>query len=125
MRPLVLLAALGLATPATAFVPQLQMRVDPGSDSDFTVRYAAPARLTDYWCAAGTYVTRTLRLPDNTRVYRLSPPPRGAGQGIAFTLDASRSAGETGLSTFGGKQDGGMSAGVAVAQFCRIFDDPF
>lgn len=122
----VLITALALAaTPVSALVPEIQLRVETRSDGDFTVRYASQARLTDYWCAAGSFVTRTLRLPDDTRVYRLSPAPRGAGKGIDFTLDAAKSAGETGLSTFGGRQDGSMSAGVAVAQFCHVFEPDF
>lgn len=124
MRALAIALAL-VATPAAALFPGQQLRVTPGPEGDFTVRYAAQARLTDYWCAAGLHVTQTLRLADSTRVYRLSPPPRKAGQGIAFTLEAARSAGETGLSSFGGPQDGSMAAGVAVAQFCHVFEPDF
>jgi hypothetical protein len=124
MRALAFVLALA-ATPAVALFSGLQLRVSPGPDGDFTVHYASQARLTDYWCAAGLHVTQRLDLADSTRVYRLSPPPRKAGQGIAFTLDASRSAGETGLSTFGGPQDGSMAAGVAVAQFCHVYEPDF
>ncbi len=125
MRILTLLTALALASPAAALGPESRLRVTQTSNADFTVGYRSTAKLTDYWCAAGNFVTNTLGLPDSTRVYRLSPPPRKAGQGISFTLDASRSAGETGLSTFGGPQDGSMSAGGAYAQFCFVFDPDF
>jgi len=122
MRILSLLAVLALASPAMAFGTEPRLRIVRASNGDFAVGYQAQARLTDYWCAAGNFVTNTLGLPDRTRVYRLSPPPRKAGQGITFTLDASRSSGETGISTFGGPQDGSMSAGGAVAQFCYSFE---
>lgn len=125
MRVLGLVLTLALAAPAQAFVSDQRLRVTRESETDFTVQYKSTARLTDYWCSAGRYVTRELGLSDRTRVYRLSPPPRKIGQGISFTLDAERSAGTTGLTTFGGPQDGSMSAGSAVAQFCYTFDDDF
>lgn len=122
MRTLTLLAALAVATPALAFGIEPRLRITQHGGSDFTVGYDSQARLTDYWCAAGNFVTNTLGMPDRTRVYRLSPLPRKAGQGISFTLDASRSVGDTGITTFGGPQDGSMSAGGAVAQFCYTFE---
>lgn len=124
MRTLYILLALAIANPAHAFLSD-RLRVTQQSAEDFTVEYASTARLTDYWCGAGRFVTQTLGLSDRTRVYRLSPPPRKMGQGISFTLDAGRSAGVTGLTTFGGRQDGSMAAGTAVAQYCYSFDDFF
>jgi len=117
-----LVAALGLAAPVQAGFTLNPLRITQDSNTEFTVGYNSDARLTDYWCAAGRFVTLQLGLSDRTRVYRLSPPPRKQGQGISFTLDASRSAGTTGLSTLGGPQDGSMSAGGAVASFCFNFD---
>jgi hypothetical protein len=122
MRILILLAALAAAGPALAFGYDLRFRVTQNSKTDFTVEYKLNAATTDYWCGAGRFVTGTLHLPDRTRIYRLSPPPRKSGQGISFTLDATRSAGTTGLTTFGGPQDGSMSAGGAVAGFCYVYD---
>ena len=117
--------AAALALPAGAFITDVRLDISPGPGSDFTVEFDVRAKLTDYWCAAGNYVTNTMGLPDKTRVYRLSPPPRKQGQGIVFTLDPARSSGETGITTFGGPQDGSMSAGGAVAQFCYVFDEEF
>lgn len=125
MRILTFLAVLAIASPAAAYQGDIRLRVTQEAGSNFTVEYKSRARLTDYWCAAGKYVTIQMGLPDRTRVYRLSPPPRKSGEGITFTLDANLSAGETGLSTFGGAQDGSMSAGGAFAQFCFIFDEDF
>ncbi len=122
MRIVSLLVALAIATPASAYAIGTRLQVSQNSNTDFTVEYKSVAKLTDYWCAAGLHVTRTLGMSDRTRVYRLSPPPRRAGQGISFTLDADRSAGDTGITTFGGPQDGSISAGVAVARYCYTFD---
>ena len=122
MRVLTMILFFALAAPAQAFGPEPRLTVTPEPNGDFTVEYLSVARLTDYWCAAGNFVTNTMGLPDRTRVFRESPPPRKSGQGIRFTLDPSRSAGDTGISTFGGPQDGSMSAGGAVAQFCYTFE---
>lgn len=119
---LIAAAALALAQPAYAFEARNSLRVAQTSATDFTVGYKNTAKLTDYWCAAGDFAARGLGVAGPTRVYRLSPPPRGAGQGISFTLDPARAAGETGLTTFGGKQDGAFSAQGAVSSFCYDYD---
>lgn len=122
MRLLTLLVALAIASPADASRVGQRLRVTPDAASgDFTVKYDSQAGEVDYWCAAGRYATRTLRLPESTRVFRASPPPRKRGKGITFTLDAARSSGQSGVSTFGGPQDGSLSAGHA-ADFCFGFD---
>ena len=116
MRALILAALLATATPALASYDRLP--ITESGESDFTVGHRSGAGLNNMWCAAARHVTNTLGLPDRTRVYRLSLPPRRAGQGITFTLDAMRSSGDTGISTYGGAQDGSYSAGVAKDQFC-------
>lgn len=125
MRIVTFLITLAIASPAFAFVNDPRLRVSQINSSDFIVEYKWNADLTDYWCAAGNFVMNTLGLPDRTRVYRLSPLPRRAGQGISFTLDADRSVGETGITSFGGPQDGSKSAVAAVAQYCYSFDKDF
>lgn len=117
MRTLTLLALVLTASPSWASYDRLP--ITQNGPVDFTVGYFAGASLSNYWCAAAKHVTNTMGLPGKTRVYRLSPPPPRAGQGISFTLDASRSAGDTGISTFGGAQDGGFSAGSARSEFCN------
>lgn len=126
MRLTPLLVALAIAFPAASPVEAskvgLRLRVaQDAATGDFTVKYDSQAAQTDYWCAAGRYVTRNLGLPDNTRIYRVSPPPRKAGKGITFSLDPARSSGQTGVTTFGGPQDGSMSAAFAF-DFCFGFD---
>lgn len=122
MRRLVLLlAALAVATPALAFTAQNRFRVVPGPGTDFTVAFRSIAREGDYWCAAGDYVIRGLRLHERTQVYRASPQPRPRGQGVSFTLDAKRAVGTSGL-VRNGERQAGMSANAAVQLNCFDFD---
>jgi len=121
MRLPTLLLVLAVASPADAVTIGVRQRVSQDPSGDFTVQYDSQAKLTDYWCAAGRFVSQTLGLPDRTRVYRQSPEPRKIGKGITFTLDATRSSGKTGITTFGGPQDGSMSAGGAET-LCFGFD---
>jgi hypothetical protein len=120
LAPLVTLMA--FATPAAAFRATNGFTVDSTGAQDFVVNYRVTRNETAYWCAAGQFVTRELGLPAKTRIYRASPPPRGAGQGIAFTLDPAAAASESGLSTFGRGSDGSVSAGHARGSYCSIYD---
>ena len=118
---LIMTLAIALAAPAEAFILGNRMQVTALGGADFAVAFTPRAEETDYWCAAGSYVTRRLGLDSRTRVFRLSPEPRKRGQGISFTLDKARGTGSTGITTFGGLQDGGMSAGSAY-QYCHDFE---
>jgi hypothetical protein len=119
-RPL-MLAALVFALPAEAFTAQNGMYVRPLDAQTFIVEFPSPEAETQYLCAAGDYVIRALGLTARTRIYRASPPPRKRGQGITFTLDASRKT-QMGLFTRFGtdKDDEGISAGEARATYCTI-----
>jgi hypothetical protein len=117
----ILTLALALATPVQAFDLPYRMRVTALGGADFRVEFTSRAELTDYWCAAGDYVKQRLGMPSKTRIFRLTPEPRKRNQGIGFTLDKARSTGSTGITTFGGLQDGGMSAGSAY-QYCFDFE---
>ena len=122
MRNIVtLILALALAAPAQAYNLSNQLRVTPLGGADFAVAFAPRAEETDYWCAAGAYVKQRLGMDSRTRVFRLSPEPRKRNQGISFTHDKARSTGSTGITIFGGLQDGGMSAGSAF-QYCHDFE---
>lgn len=115
-----------LASPAQAFTAQNGMHVTPVDAQSFVVAFPSPDAETQYLCAAGDYVIRGLGLPDKTRIYRESPPPRRQGQGITFTLDAAKKTRMALFTSFGGDGDGGISAGVARASYCtivRIFPD--
>ncbi len=107
--------ALGVAAPpAAAFLAQNGFRVEERGATSFEVPWSGRAGAPFFWCAAGDYVVRDLRLPPSTPIYRYSAPPRGRGQGILFGLDP-RYAQRTGLvRIFGGR---GVVAAHARA-FC-------
>jgi hypothetical protein len=112
---------LTLPVPASAFTARNGMQAHKTGTSDITVEHETGSLATDYWCAAGDLAQRELNLPVGTRIWRASPKPRGAGQGIAFTLDQAEMAKGAGLSQFGaGPKDEGMSIGQAVAAHCRM-----
>lgn len=122
MRAVVtLIVTLGLAVPALAFDFPHRLRVTVLGGTDFRVEFTSGAELTEYWCAAGNHVKQRLGLSNKTRIYRLTGEPRKRGKGIDFTLDKARSVGSTGITTFGGEQDGGMSAGSAF-QYCFDYE---
>lgn len=115
--PLLLL----LPMPAAAFTAQNGMTARQVGPTEIAVDHHARRDDTDYWCAAGDFARRALGQPGETRLWRATPKPRGAGQGIVFTLDPARKAEGAGLSHFGaGPRDGSLSVGMAVANFCRV-----
>lgn len=88
---------------------------------EFLVRYEARLNETDFWCAAGDYARRVLGASGKTRLYRVTPPPRKAGQGIIFTLDAAKSGGDTGISSYGkDAAKDSLSVGHVTGNFCRL-----
>lgn len=109
------------ATPAAAFQAVNGFTVTQTGPQEFTVDYDVVQNETAYWCAAGDYAVRALNLPRKTRLYRASPPPRRAGQGITFTLDPAAAASESGLSILSRDGDGSVSIGHARGSFCSIF----
>jgi hypothetical protein len=121
LASLTILAA--LATPAAAFRATNGFTVDSIGPQEFVVNFRTTRNETAYWCAAGDFVIRELGLSSKTRIYRASPKPRGAGQGITFTLNAAAAAPESGISTFSrGGSDGSVSAGHARGSYCSIYD---
>ena len=77
------------ALPAQAFMATNDLIVEPASDGSFHVPYRGLNGASDFWCAAGDYVIRSLHMSPDTRIFRLSSPPRRAGQGITFSLSSS------------------------------------
>ncbi|MCV2869248.1 hypothetical protein OEW28_11475 [Defluviimonas sp. WL0002] len=111
MRPLAFLLALTLAAPVHAFTAQNGLVVEPDGDG-FVVSWRGLAGPDSFWCAAGDYAIRALRLNPTQIVYRASPPKRKAGEPVRFTLDPSQSAAKTGLFVLGAR-GGGITAGHA------------
>lgn len=119
MRLLIL--ALLLPAPAAAFTAQNGMTALETAPAEITVLHDVRRADTDYWCAAGDFAQRALGLPGKTRIWRASPKPRRAGEGIVFTLDPQKAAKGAGLSQFGGgPRDGSIPVGMAVGSFCRV-----
>lgn len=113
-------AAAGTATVGTAprtFVASNQMQVTPTGPESFHVAPWPKLGAADFWCAAGEYVQQGLRRDSGTMIYRASKPPRHAGQGIDFTLDASK-AQPSGIATIGASSPG-FSVSAARA-FCAM-----
>jgi hypothetical protein len=73
----------------------------------------------DFWCAAGAYANSRLNAASTARIYRISPPPRRAGQGVTFSMNPAGAANSTGLATIGGSSDGSMSVASARQQ-CQV-----
>lgn len=121
MRLTMLALLLLLPLPAAAWTAQNGMTAVQTGPSEITVIHEVRRGDTDYWCAAGDFAQRVLDLPGGTRLWRASPKPRGAGDGIVFTLDPAQAAEGAGLSQFGsGPRDGSIPLSMAVGSFCRV-----
>lgn len=108
----VLAAALAPAAPASAFTAQNGLIVHPEGAEDFTVPWRGKSGPADFWCAAGDYAIRKLRLPPTATIWRASEPPRRSGEAVRFTLRPERAASSTGLAVLGAR-GAGLSAGGA------------
>lgn len=113
MRMLVFAALAAAFTPlsASAELTRGGIVVNPLGPGAFEVPWRGRSGPRDFWCAAGTYARYELRLPGNTRLYRKSPIPRGAGEAVRFSLSPD-GAQPTGLALVGG----GRSISVAHAR---------
>ena len=119
MRAICLLPLL-LPMPAAAFTAQNGMTAARAGPAEIAVFHEVRRDDTDYWCAAGDFAQRVLGLPGRTPLWRASPKPRGAGQGILFTLDPAQASPGAGPSQFGtGPRDGSISIAMATGSFCR------
>ena len=112
-----LLAAVLLASPASAFTAQNGLIVRPAGQADFTVGWRGMSDVSQFWCAAGDYGIRVLKLSPAVKIYRASEPPRRAGEGIRFTLDPAQAASSTGIAFFWPK-GAAVTAGFAQS-FCE------
>lgn len=115
LRSLSIALCLGLATPAGAFVAQNGLTVSAVGAQAFHVPWRGQSGTPAFWCAAGDYALRELRLPPTADIYRYDAPRRGSGEGITFGLDPAR-AQQTGLlRLFGGR-------GVSIASARTLCD---
>jgi hypothetical protein len=111
------IAGLILAAPVPADAAD-RLPVQPVDATTFDVLPRGDVFEQDFWCAAGHYAARKLGAKSTTRIYRLSEPPRRAGQAVRFSVDPAGHASATGLNTIGGG-DGSLSAASARNQ-CEV-----
>ncbi|MFZ1725836.1 MAG: hypothetical protein WBO29_05860 [Albidovulum sp.] len=118
MKSTTLLIAALLASPAAAFTAQNGLVVAPDRTGGFAVAYRGPSGASDFWCAAGDYAIRDLRLPPTRIIYRTTDAPRRSGAPMRFSLDATKAAEKTGIAQLG-FDDAGFSAATAQS-FCEF-----
>jgi len=106
-----------LASPAMAF--QARNGVSVIGNADQIMVQASPGQAAPQsWCAAGDYVIRALGLGPATPVYRISPPPRRAGEGVVFSLSPEGAAERNGLLQIGAT---GLAVSAGHAQaLCQV-----
>jgi hypothetical protein len=90
------LAIVLLTTPAHAYLAQNSLRVQ-GDTAAFEVQFSPGMGAPGAWCAAGDYAIRYLNLPHTTKIWRVSEPPRGVGEGVSFATSPSGAASKSGL----------------------------
>lgn len=105
--------ALGLASPAAAWLAPNSLTVTDQGGGRFEVHSRGGLSNPDAFCAAGDYAVQQLNLVPTARIWRVSPPPRRSGEGIVFSTSPDGAAPKTGLFMFG-TDDGSVS--VAFAQ---------
>jgi hypothetical protein len=113
-----------IAAPASAFLSRNNLLVVPEGRDTFNSPFRGKSGDSEFWCAAGDYVQNFLGLPANTRIWRLSEPPRRRGEGIRFSLRPEGAASRTGLAVFGSGPPGSVLAitalGVCPPRFNRF-----
>lgn len=102
-----------LASPALAFQSQNGLRVTQ-SAGQIEVAPSPGQSAPASWCAAGEFVISQMGLPPSTPIWRLSEPPRKAGQGVMFSLTANGAAQKSGVIQFG-DTDAAFTAAAAQA----------
>ncbi|MFT4151910.1 MAG: hypothetical protein QM656_17035 [Paracoccaceae bacterium] len=107
----------GAASPALAFRASNGLEVRSLGGNRFLVPWRGQSGDTAFWCAAADYAWRGLGLPAAARVWRISEPPRRAGQGIVFSTSAKGAASDSGITRIGGGKRPDFSIGAALA-FC-------
>jgi hypothetical protein len=113
IRPVLIAIGIFAAMPAQAYLAQNDLRVE-GQGDRFEVLASPGMGPSRAWCAAGDYVVVILGLPSSTPMWRISEPPRKAGEGIVFALSPDGAASETGLIQIG-ENDASLTAGAARA----------
>lgn len=119
MKHTLLIAALAasLALPAQAFRAENDHMVVPQDGNTFLVPYRGESGAPAFWCAASDYARRGLGASNDTRIYRVSEPPRRSGQGVVFSLDPTKAASKSGLLILG--QDDASQSVFGASLLCE------
>lgn len=112
------LLAASLSAPAEAYLAGNGLRVEALGATSFRVPFGGAGGASAFWCAAGEYAQRRLGLGVTDRIWRATPVPRKSGEPMAFSTQASASAGDTGLIILYGRNDGSLSVAAAL-NTCR------
>ncbi len=102
-----------LAAPALAFTTTQGARVEARGQGSFEVLAQPGLSAPQAFCAAGLYAVEVLNLDPQARLWRASPTPRRAGQGVTFTLSPEGAAPKSGLFSFGGEDGGAVTVAHA------------
>lgn len=104
MQKLSFAAAIALmlsGAPGLAFTASNSLKVTDQGNGTFLVAYGGRSGARAFWCAAGDYAQRVLGLGATDRIWRVSQPPRGAGQGVIFSISPNGAATDTGIARLG------------------------
>ncbi|WP_431300447.1 hypothetical protein [Tabrizicola sp. BL-A-41-H6] len=113
--------AVGLAaSPAAAYEAQNGFTVRQLDKSRFEVLPRGGLSASDAWCAAGDFVIHGLRLARNTKIWRISEPPRPSGKSIVFSLSSDGATSNTGLASFGGGASVSANHGDTICDSMRM-----
>ena len=93
----IIAAVLLTAIPAHAYEAKNDLIVTDLGNGTYEVRPRGGLSAPAAWCAMGDYATRILDLPPTAPLWRVSEPPRAAGQSILFALIGDGAASKTGL----------------------------
>ena len=123
MRGLLLAAAVVVlgAGQAAAYRAENGHFVGPLEGERFIVEWrGGSSGETSFWCAASDYAKHKLGLPWQTRIWRISEPPRKRGEGVVFSLNSEGAAKRTGITGFTkGKRDRRARANMTLASAFR------
>jgi hypothetical protein len=113
-------ALLLLTTPAHAYLAQNSLRVQ-GDAAAFEVQFSPGMGAPNAWCAAGDYAIRYLGLSGTAKIWRISEPPRGVGEGVSFATSPAGAATKSGLIRLN-EQEAALTASAAQ-QMCWGLND--
>ena len=97
---LILLTLIPDFASANPWVARNGLVVRQTSQTDFEVPWRGLSAPHEFWCAAGDFAMQRLHVPGRTRLYRVSPEHRGAGEAVRFSL-SPEGAQPTGIAVIG------------------------